>query len=88
MVFYGIFYLGLAALFAVCMKGLLMTLSESEPKWKLGESLIGINPGLGFRPIADDVDQGSLIWYDATNQTQIGYWTTIIDNFLEGKSKI
>jgi sodium/potassium-transporting ATPase subunit beta len=74
----------LAALFAVCLKGLLATINTSSPKWQLGESLIGTNPGLGFRPIADDVDQGSLIWYDSTNETQINYWVNLIDTFLDG----
>lgn len=82
--FYTIFYIALAALFAICMKGLLMTINYESPKWKLNESLIGINPGLGFRPISQDVDQGSLIWYDASNQTQIVYWTKILDGFMQG----
>lgn len=82
--FYTIFYIALAALFAICMKGLLMTINYESPKWKLSESLIGINPGLGFRPISQDVDQGSLIWYDASNQTQIIYWTKILDGFMQG----
>jgi sodium/potassium-transporting ATPase subunit beta len=82
--FYGIFYIALAALFSICMKGLLMTINEQSPKWLLGESLIGTNPGLGFRPLPDDVQQGSLIWYDASNQTQITYWTKILDRFMKG----
>lgn len=61
-----------------------MTINYESPKWKLEESLIGINPGLGFRPISQDIDQGSLIWYDASNQTQIVYWTKILDGFMQG----
>lgn len=60
------------------------TINLDSPKWKLDESLIGTNPGVGFRPMSDDVDQGSLIWYDAGNQTQIVYWTNLIDQFLQG----
>jgi sodium/potassium-transporting ATPase subunit beta len=92
--FYTIFYACLCALFAICMKGLLSTMDLTSPKWKLGESLIGTNPGLGFRPTAHDVDQGSLIWYDSSNQTQIEYWVERVDSFLnestrsEGKQKI
>lgn len=67
------------------MKGLLATIDQQSPKWKLGESLIGTNPGLGFRPIAHDVDQGSLVWYDSSNDTQIEYWSGRIDKFLEGE---
>lgn len=82
--FYTIFYIALAALFAICMKSLLVTIDEHTPKWTLSESLIGTNPGLGFRPMSHNVDQGSLIWYDASNQTQIGYWVTLLDDFLKG----
>jgi sodium/potassium-transporting ATPase subunit beta len=82
--FYVIFYIALAALFTICMKGLFMTIDTSAPKWKLGESLIGTNPGLGFRPMSHNVDQGSLIWYDTSNKTQIKYWTSLLDDFMLG----
>jgi len=59
-------------------------MDATSPKWQLGESLIGTNPGLGFRPIAHDVDQGSLIWYDSSNKTQIEYWVERVDSFLNG----
>lgn len=84
MFFYTIFYIVLGALFAICMKGLLMTCNNQSPKWTLHESIIGTNPGLGFRPISDDVEQGSLIWYDSSNQTQIKYWTRLLDDFMAG----
>lgn len=64
------------------MKGLLSTISDDYPKWQLDESLIGTNPGLGFRPMAEEVEQGSLIWYDVSNQTQIKSWSKILDGFL------
>lgn len=64
------------------MKGLLATISDDHPKWQLHESLIGTNPGLGFRPMAEEVEQGSLIWYDVSNQTQIKSWSNILDDFL------
>ncbi|XP_070497050.1 sodium/potassium-transporting ATPase subunit beta-1-like isoform X1 [Chironomus tepperi] len=85
--FYSIFYAGLSALFAICLKGLLSTMDQTSPKWKLGESLIGTNPGLGFRPIAHDVDQGSLIWYDSSNETQVDYWIEQVDKFLNESTK-
>ncbi|KAG5675190.1 hypothetical protein PVAND_005114 [Polypedilum vanderplanki] len=85
--FYTIFYIVLAALFAICMKGLMLTIDKHQPKWKLDESIIGTNPGLGFRPISHDVDQGSLIWYDSTNETQVEYWVERIDEFLSEYNK-
>jgi sodium/potassium-transporting ATPase subunit beta len=65
------------------MKGLFSTIDETTPKWKLSESLIGTNPGLGFRPMPD-VEQGSLIWYESSNQTQISSWVSLLDEFLKG----
>ncbi|XP_060522765.1 sodium/potassium-transporting ATPase subunit beta-1 [Cylas formicarius] len=82
-VFYALFYAVLAALFAICMQGLFATLSDKEPKWTLDSSLIGNNPGLGFRPISDRTEEGSLIWYNTTNQTQIQRWVNYVDSFLE-----
>lgn len=70
------------------MKGLMSTINAKSPTWILEESLIGVNPGLGFRPMPAEVDQGSLIWYDASNQTQISEWTSILDDFMEGPNRI
>ncbi|XP_077296718.1 nervana 1 [Arctopsyche grandis] len=81
--FYLVFYAGLTALFSICMKGLLSTISETEPKWKLDASLIGTNPGVGFRPLSDRTEEGSLIWYDAKNKTQVTKWVNLINEFLE-----
>ncbi|XP_030747891.1 sodium/potassium-transporting ATPase subunit beta-1 [Sitophilus oryzae] len=85
--FYAIFYLVLAALFAICMQGLFATLSDTEPKWRLERSLIGTNPGLGFRPISERTEEGSLIWYNMTNSTQVVRWVKLIDEFLEPYNK-
>jgi len=83
LVFYTIFYVILAALFAICMQGLLATLDDKEPKWQLERSLIGTNPGLGFRPISDRTEEGSLIWYDTKNKTTSEKWVKLLDEFLE-----
>ena len=64
------------------------TIDETVPKWRLDASLIGTNPGLGFRPIAENGDQGSLIWYDSSNKAQIRFWTKLIDKFLDSKRLI
>ncbi|XP_044266272.1 sodium/potassium-transporting ATPase subunit beta-1-like [Tribolium madens] len=81
--FYFIFYVVLAALFAICMQALLATLDDKEPKWQLERSLIGTNPGLGFRPISERTEEGSLIWYDQKNETAINKWVKLIDKFLD-----
>jgi sodium/potassium-transporting ATPase subunit beta len=82
LLFYSVFYVVLAALFAICMQGLLATLDNTEPKWKLDSSFIGTNPGLGFRPISSNTDEGSLIWYDPKNETTVAKWVDLIDEFL------
>lgn len=83
LIFYTIFYAVLVAFFAICMKGLFASLDERAPKWKLEESLIGINPGLGFRPTAHDVNDRSVIRYHISNCTTIRKWVGLINEFLE-----
>lgn len=67
------------------MQGLLATLSNQEPKWQLEKSLIGSNPGVGLRPLPDDLSRGALIWYDAKEKTQVDYWTRLLSEFLQRK---
>lgn len=86
LVFYTIFFSALAAMFAICMYGLLATLSPEFPTYQLDSSIIGSNPGLGYRPYADGEgkEASSLVWYMASNQTNIKQWTSSLDNFLAG----
>jgi len=82
-IFYTVFYGVLAALVAVCMWVFLQTLDPRIPKWKLHESLIGTNPGLGFRPLPpEDNVESTLIWYRGTNKENYGVWTNALDEFL------
>jgi len=55
-VFYTIYYSCLAAFWYVCLMIFFMTLPEVDmgPKWKLDGSLIGVNPGVGIRPLNRD----------------------------------
>lgn len=85
LIFYTLFYIVLAALFAICMQGLFATLDEKTPKWQLDRSLIGTNPGIGFRPISDRTEEGSLIWYNTGNATTIKKWVKLLDQFLAGE---
>ncbi|XP_058808797.1 sodium/potassium-transporting ATPase subunit beta-2-like [Phymastichus coffea] len=82
--FYLTFYSALAALCAICFCGLMATIDPKRPTYTLSRSLIGTNPGLGFRPISNDTSERSLIWYDAKNATQINKWTALLDDFLIG----
>ncbi|KAH8297949.1 hypothetical protein KR018_002366 [Drosophila ironensis] len=88
LMFYTIFYIVLAALFTICMQGLLSTISDTEPKWKLHESLIGTNPGLGFRPLSEQTERGSVIEFGGKKYQESDYWISLIDDFLRGKPLI
>ncbi|XP_033309686.1 sodium/potassium-transporting ATPase subunit beta-2-like isoform X1 [Bombus bifarius] len=82
--FYACFFSVLALLFAICMKGLLATLSYEKPRWILEESIIGTNPdSLGFRPISENTDERSLIWYSSSDPNSVQKWTGLLDKFLE-----
>lgn len=83
LIFYAIFYTVLAGLFSICLQGLYTTLSTSEPKWKLDSSLIGSNPGLGFRPLSDATERGSVIQFDTKKPEEGRYWKELLDEFLE-----
>ncbi|XP_030241920.1 sodium/potassium-transporting ATPase subunit beta-2 isoform X1 [Drosophila navojoa] len=83
-IFYIIFYGVLAALVAICMWAFFLTLDPRIPKWKLESSIIGTNPGLGFRPLppVDNVES-TLIWYKGTQYENYKHWTDSLDEFLE-----
>lgn len=83
LLFYTAFYIVLAALFAICMQALLSTMNHQYPKWQLDASLIGTNPGLGYRPMPGDVQEGAMIHYAAANKTQVKRWVERINEFLE-----
>lgn len=82
--FYLVFYAALIGYFAAMLAVFWQTLDMKMPKWQLGESLIGSNPGLGFRPMPkDDTVESTLIWYKASDNGNIEAWTSEIDKFLE-----
>ncbi|XP_060518777.1 sodium/potassium-transporting ATPase subunit beta-2 isoform X2 [Cylas formicarius] len=78
--FYLVFYGMLAALVAICMWVFFQTLNPRIPKWQLDRSLIGTNPGLGFRPMPQNNFESTLIWFQGSNRTNYQPW---VDNLLE-----
>lgn len=87
LVFYAVFYAGLASFFAGLLAIFWQTLDNERPKWQLHESLIGTNPGLGFRPMPPEAHLGStLIWYKSNRPDNMIYWHDTINKFLQGKS--
>lgn len=83
MLFYTIFYIVLAILFAGCMEVWMSSINDKEPKWILEESLIGVNPGLGFRPISEKSEDGALIWYNSQDQNSSRKWIELMDDFFK-----
>jgi len=88
LLFYLIFYAALAGFFAGLLTIFWQTLDTDKPKWQLDASLIGSNPGLGFRPMPPEAKLGStLIWYKASDPINMDYWFKSVDTFLEDYKK-
>ncbi|XP_018571429.1 sodium/potassium-transporting ATPase subunit beta-2-like [Anoplophora glabripennis] len=83
--FYLIFYGMLAALVAICMWVFFQTLDPRIPKWQLDRSIIGTNPGLGFRPMPTNNEESTLIWFQGTNQNNSEIWEHNILQFLDSE---
>jgi len=75
-VFYLIFYACLAGFFSLNFYIFSRTLNEDSPKWTLSESLIGSNPGIGFRPMPDQDKnaESTLIWYRSDSESDSAFW--------------
>lgn len=85
MLFYLIFYAVLVGFFAAMLTVFYQTLDAKKPKWQLESSLIGSNPGLGFRPMPPDSNvESTLIWYKSNDKGNVAYWQKELDSFLEG----
>ncbi|KAJ8680604.1 hypothetical protein QAD02_016391, partial [Eretmocerus hayati] len=81
--FYLVFWSCLAVLCAVCYMVLMATIDEHRPTYTLGDSLIGANPGLGFRPLASDDAEHPLISFVTNNDTQKKFWIDRLNQFTE-----
>lgn len=65
------------------------TLDARKPKWQLDSSLIGSNPGLGFRPMPPDSNvESTLIWYRHSDKGNVQYWQQELDQFVESNYKL
>ncbi|KAI1285956.1 Sodium/potassium-transporting ATPase subunit beta-2 [Halotydeus destructor] len=83
-IFYIIFYACLAAFWALMLAIFYQTIDQQEPKWKLDESRIGSNPGLGFRPRppAEKVES-TLIWFKTSDKKGYEHWSSNLEEFLK-----
>ncbi|KAH9398598.1 PREDICTED: sodium/potassium-transporting ATPase subunit beta-like [Rhagoletis zephyria] len=88
-VFYIIFYLCLAAFWALMLLIFYQTLDERVPKFQLSDSRIGANPGLGFRPRPRDENiDSTLIWFkNGKESSEWGYWSKSLEDFLRPYSQ-
>jgi sodium/potassium-transporting ATPase subunit beta len=85
-VFYCVFYAALAAFSWLCYYLFAtMTLTPDRPRWILDSSIIGTNPGIGFRPMPDqDTNAGSsLIWYKRANDKDAALWYDQLTNYTD-----
>lgn len=72
-------------MFTICMQGLFHSLDDREPKWKLDKSLIGTNPGLGYRPQSEnETERGSIIQFDSKKNAEKEFWIKLLNDFLKG----
>ncbi|RZC38210.1 sodium/potassium-transporting ATPase subunit beta-2 [Asbolus verrucosus] len=83
LLFYLIFYAVLLGFFAVMLAVFYQTLDDIKPKRRGNDSLIGSNPGLGFRPMPPDSNvKSTLIWYNSSDKGYTQYWQNELDKFL------
>lgn len=86
--FYIALYAILAVIWTLFFYMFQHTISDREPKWKLDESLIGTNPGLGFRPRnpPDRIDS-ALISYRAGKDGNPDHWIKDLNDYLDMKPR-
>ncbi|CAD6241144.1 GSCOCG00009167001-RA-CDS [Cotesia congregata] len=88
-IFYLIFYGVLAALVSICFWFFFQTLDVRIPKWQLDRSIIGTNPGLGFRPMPPPSNvESTLIWFKGTDPENYKHWVNQLSDFLEDYKKL
>lgn len=88
LLFYLIFYVALSAFFMAMWFLFASTLIEGRPKYELDDSIIGGNPGLGFRPMPPESNvESTLIWYQKHNPGNSEYWVNETNSFLKGEEK-
>lgn len=82
--FYIIFFSGLAAFFLTMFWLFWQTMSETRPKWIGDQSLIGSNPGVGFRPMPDQEEnvESTLIWLSEQHEARNRFWIDELEKYF------
>lgn len=79
-IFYIIYYAFLAGFFIVMLLIFYQTLNEKSPKWLVEDSIIGGNPGVGFRPRpAEKHIESTLIWFRSGDAN--GNWGDWVERY-------
>ena len=82
-VFYIIFYICLAAFWALMLMLFYQTIDLNQPKWQLDASRIGVNPGLGYRPRPPDSNiDSTLIKFNSGEEASYKQWVQNLDDFI------
>jgi len=84
-IFYIIFYCCLVAFWSGCLAIFLQTVSYKEPKWTTNTgSIIGGNPGLGYRPNPPKESiESTLIMFNEGAGENWGHWVKELTNVTE-----
>jgi len=84
--FYITLYTCLAAIWAIYFYLFHLTISDKYPKWQLGESLIGTNPGVGLRPQSPRQRvESALISFKGGQDGDYKHWVDDLNDFLNCK---
>lgn len=82
--FYIALYTCLAAIWTIFFYMFHQTISERYPKWQLDESLIGTNPGVGYRPQNPTSRvESALISYKDGPVGDYQHWVDDLNNYLK-----
>jgi len=83
--FYIIFFSCLALFFLSMFWLFWQTLDADKPRWIGSASLIGSNPGVGFRPMPDQEKnaESTLIWLNEQKPERNEYWIDQLNLFFE-----
>jgi sodium/potassium-transporting ATPase subunit beta len=86
LIFYTIFYIALAAFAGLYFYLFYQTLEVGRPKWTLDKSLIGANPGMGYRPMPDQDynPESTLIWYRRDRDSDTKFWYKQLEQYMNG----
>jgi len=80
-VFYIVLYAFLAGFFAALLTVFFQTLDENTPRWTMQSSLLGTNPGMGYRPLHPNPDYSVISF--TNNSDSIAMWRDATDAFLQ-----